>query len=244
MPHIGIRRPFATGRLVSVSCNSRATNCASSENASKKSPNRKRRIACGCSSLSAWYWRIMGVSSAIWCHFVAPLGGPVRLRGEEAAAMDDIQPAAAAPRRRRRRGGRRHRRVHGATAAGAAAGTPSATPDSGAAAGAAVPAGRGAAARSHPAAPPPPRPAARVAAPRSAPTPPPAAAVSAGEEAALERTHLEQTMFRLAREHAEAAARSASAGPPDREGERMHSLLSVLMAYFAVEAFINMVGQD
>jgi len=51
-------------------------------------------------------------------------------------------------------------------------------------------------------------------------------------------------MFRLAREHAEAAARSASAGPPDREGERMHSLLSVLMAYFAVEAFINMVGQD
>ena len=51
-------------------------------------------------------------------------------------------------------------------------------------------------------------------------------------------------MFRLAREHAEAAARSAAASPPDREGERTHSLLSVLMAYFAVEAFINMVGQD
>jgi hypothetical protein len=51
-------------------------------------------------------------------------------------------------------------------------------------------------------------------------------------------------MFRLAREHAEAAARCASTTPPDREGERTHSLLSVLMAYFAVEAFINMVGQD
>jgi hypothetical protein len=51
-------------------------------------------------------------------------------------------------------------------------------------------------------------------------------------------------MFRLAREHAEAATRSASATPPDRENERTHSLLSVLMAYFAVEAFINMVGQD
>jgi hypothetical protein len=51
-------------------------------------------------------------------------------------------------------------------------------------------------------------------------------------------------MFRLAREHAEAAARCASATPPDRDGERTHSLLSVLMAYFAVEAFINMVGQD
>jgi hypothetical protein len=51
-------------------------------------------------------------------------------------------------------------------------------------------------------------------------------------------------MFRLAREHAEAAARCAAAKPPDRDGERTHSLLSVLMAYFAVEAFINMVGQD
>jgi hypothetical protein len=51
-------------------------------------------------------------------------------------------------------------------------------------------------------------------------------------------------MFRLAREHAEAAARCASATPPDRDGERTHSLLSVLMAYFAVEAFINMVGHD
>ena len=51
-------------------------------------------------------------------------------------------------------------------------------------------------------------------------------------------------MFRLAREHAEAATQAASASPPDREAERTHSLLSVLMAYFAVEAFINMVGQD
>jgi hypothetical protein len=51
-------------------------------------------------------------------------------------------------------------------------------------------------------------------------------------------------MFRLAREHAEAAAKCAAAKPPDREGERTHSLVSVLMAYFAVEAFINMVGQD
>jgi len=51
-------------------------------------------------------------------------------------------------------------------------------------------------------------------------------------------------MFRLAREHAEAAARCAAAHPPDRDGERTHSLLAVLMAYFAVEAFINMVGQD
>jgi hypothetical protein len=51
-------------------------------------------------------------------------------------------------------------------------------------------------------------------------------------------------MFRLAREHADAAARCASLTPPDRGEERTHSLLSVLMAYFAVEAFINMVGQD
>ena len=51
-------------------------------------------------------------------------------------------------------------------------------------------------------------------------------------------------MFRLAREHAEAAGRSATAHPPDREAERTHSLLAVLMAYFAVEAFINMVGHD
>jgi hypothetical protein len=51
-------------------------------------------------------------------------------------------------------------------------------------------------------------------------------------------------MFRLAREHAEAAARCAAGRPPDREGERTHALVGVLMAYFAVEAFINMVGQD
>ena len=51
-------------------------------------------------------------------------------------------------------------------------------------------------------------------------------------------------MFRLAREHAEAAARCAAGTPPDREGERTHALVGVLMAYFAVEAFINMVGQD
>ncbi|HKX16805.1 MAG TPA: hypothetical protein VJT33_02185, partial [bacterium] len=70
------------------------------------------------------------------------------------------------------------------------------------------------------------------------------AAALAAEEQAWERTHLEQVMFRLAREHAEAAARSAAALPPEREGERTHSLLAVLMAYFAVEAFINMVGQD
>lgn len=74
--------------------------------------------------------------------------------------------------------------------------------------------------------------------------PEPAAGALAVEEKAWERTHLEQVMFRLAREHAEAAARCAAATPPDREGERTHSLVSVLMAYFAVEAFINMVGQD
>lgn len=51
-------------------------------------------------------------------------------------------------------------------------------------------------------------------------------------------------MFRLAREHAEAAARCAAGTAPDREGERTHALVGVLMAYFAVEAFINMVGQD
>jgi hypothetical protein len=67
--------------------------------------------------------------------------------------------------------------------------------------------------------------------------------VAAADEA-WDRTHLEQMMFRLAREHADSAARAASATPPDREGERTHSLLGVLMAYFAVEAFINMVGQD
>lgn len=93
-------------------------------------------------------------------------------------------------------------------------------------------------------------PAARHAAPSpsrraGAPAPSgPSAAALAAEEKAWERTHLEQVMFRLAREHAETAARCAAATPPDRDGERTHSLVSVLMAYFAVEAFINMVGQD
>jgi len=48
IPHIGIRRPFATGRLVRVSWSSRATRWASSKNASKKSPRRKSRMAVGC----------------------------------------------------------------------------------------------------------------------------------------------------------------------------------------------------
>jgi hypothetical protein len=51
-------------------------------------------------------------------------------------------------------------------------------------------------------------------------------------------------MFRLAREHADAAARCARASPPDREGEQIHSLVAVLMSYFALEAFINMIGAD
>lgn len=59
-----------------------------------------------------------------------------------------------------------------------------------------------------------------------------------------ERTHLEQVMFQLAREHAEAAVRCAESQPPDRSGERTHSLVAILMAYFALEAFINMVGED
>lgn len=59
-----------------------------------------------------------------------------------------------------------------------------------------------------------------------------------------ERTHLEQAMFRLAREHADAAAQCARASPPDRQGEQTHSLLAVLMSYFALEAFINMIGGD
>jgi hypothetical protein len=63
-------------------------------------------------------------------------------------------------------------------------------------------------------------------------------------EQVWERTHLEHTMFRLAREHAEAAARCARAAPPDRPGEQTHSLVAVLMSYFALEAFINMVGAD
>ena len=77
---------------------------------------------------------------------------------------------------------------------------------------------------------------------------PPAAPVTApnsgtGEEA-WERTHLEQTMFAMAREHADAAARCARATPPDREGEQTHSLVALLMSFLAVEAFINMVGAD
>jgi hypothetical protein len=51
-------------------------------------------------------------------------------------------------------------------------------------------------------------------------------------------------MFRLAREHADAAARAARASPPDRQGEQTHSLVAVLMSYFALEAFINMIGAD
>ncbi len=51
-------------------------------------------------------------------------------------------------------------------------------------------------------------------------------------------------MFELAREHADAAARSARRQPPDRQGEQMHSLVAVLMSYFALEALINMVGAD
>jgi len=51
-------------------------------------------------------------------------------------------------------------------------------------------------------------------------------------------------MFALARDHAEAAARCARATPPDREGEQTHSLVSLLMSFLALEAFINMVGGD
>ncbi len=69
-------------------------------------------------------------------------------------------------------------------------------------------------------------------------------AVSGSGEQVWERTHLEQTMFQLAREHAEAAARSARLSPPDRPGEQTHSLVAVLMSYFALEAFINMAGAD
>lgn len=51
-------------------------------------------------------------------------------------------------------------------------------------------------------------------------------------------------MFQLARERAEAAARCARGSPPDRQGEQTHSLVALLMSYFALEAFINMVGGD
>jgi predicted dehydrogenase len=51
-------------------------------------------------------------------------------------------------------------------------------------------------------------------------------------------------MFALARDRAEAAARCARAVPPDRAGEQTHSLVSILMSFLALEAFINMVGGD
>jgi len=51
-------------------------------------------------------------------------------------------------------------------------------------------------------------------------------------------------MFALARDRADAAARSAHASPPDRAGEQTHSLVSILMSFLALEAFINMVGGD
>jgi hypothetical protein len=51
-------------------------------------------------------------------------------------------------------------------------------------------------------------------------------------------------MFTLARDRAEAAARSARAVPPDRAGEQTDSLVSILMSFLALEAFINMVGGD
>ena len=51
-------------------------------------------------------------------------------------------------------------------------------------------------------------------------------------------------MFALARDRAEAAARCARASPPDRTGEQTHSLVSILMSFLALEAFINMVGGD
>jgi len=74
----------------------------------------------------------------------------------------------------------------------------------------------------------------------------PAAGVTGAEpgEQAWERTHLEQTMFQIARDHAEAAARAARAAPPNRESEQTHSLVSILMSFLALEAFINMVGGD
>jgi hypothetical protein len=51
-------------------------------------------------------------------------------------------------------------------------------------------------------------------------------------------------MFALARDNAEAAARCARSAPPNREGEQTHSLVSILMSFLALEAFINMVGGD
>jgi len=72
----------------------------------------------------------------------------------------------------------------------------------------------------------------------------PSTAPDEGGEEAWERTHLEQTMFELAREHAAAAERCAKASPLDRQCERTNSLLAILMSYFALEAFISMVGTD
>ena len=51
-------------------------------------------------------------------------------------------------------------------------------------------------------------------------------------------------MFELAVEHAAAAERCANASPPDRQCERTNALLAILMSYFALEAFISMVGTD
>src|SRR5579883_1727192 len=65
----------------------------------------------------------------------------------------------------------------------------------------------------------------------------------AGEEA-WERTHLEQTMFELARTHAALAEDCARRPGPDRHEERTHALVAILMSYFALEAFISMVGTD
>ena len=70
------------------------------------------------------------------------------------------------------------------------------------------------------------------------------APAAGGGEEAWERTHLEQIMFELAREHAAAAERCAKASPPDRQCERTNALLAILMSYFSLEAFISMVGTD
>lgn len=88
------------------------------------------------------------------------------------------------------------------------------------------------------------RPAAVAAAPAPEPVDEPAAVPDEGDEEAWERTHLERTMFELAVEHAAAAERCAKTTPPDRQCERTNSLLAILMSYFALEAFISMVGTD
>src|SRR5579884_4310687 len=231
MPHIGMRRPFATGRLVRVSWSSRATRWASSKKASKKSPRRNSRIARGCWSLSARYWRIIGVSSDITDHTcVRHLPGGLLCSSRAAGAVPspvvsyDPVMDSPDPRRLRRRRGRRRAAPPG-QAGPAAAAAPIADAPASLPGGAAGPA------------PAPPR----VAAPERGVAPP--GATGAGEQV-WERTHLERTMFQLAREHAEAAARCARGRPPDRAGEQTHSLVAVLMSYFALEAFINMVGSD